>query len=364
MPFTVRDFHSLVRLLEQRPEWRAELRRLLLSREILTLPRLVRQLSADVQKLQETVARLAEAQERTERELAESRAQAEQRFARLEEAITRLTEAQERAERELAESRAQVDRRFARLEEAFARLTEAQERTGERVARLEEVSARLAEAQERTERELAESRAQAEQRFARLAEAQERTERELAESRAQAEQRFARLEEAFARLTEAQERTEETVQGLVETVATLVGEVGALKGENLERRYRERAASYFQRILRRIRLVDHQQLGLLLDDALDQGRITPEERARVLEADVVVAGLFDGQEVYLLAEVSATVTADDVRRARERAAALEKATGRRVLAAVAGQQLSDDAKTREEAVTVWQVLDGRVSPPA
>ncbi|MDR5677003.1 MAG: hypothetical protein QN128_11430 [Armatimonadota bacterium] len=236
MAFTVRDFHSLVRLLEQRPEWRAQLRRLLLSQELLRLPRLVRQLSADVQKLQQTTAELVGSQKATE-------------------------------------------------------------------------------------------------------------------------QRLQRLEEVTARLAEAQVRTEEVVRELVQTV-------GALKGENLERRYRERAASYFQRVLRRIRVVDHQQLGLLLDDALDQGRITPDDRAQVLEADVVLAGLADGQEVYLLAEVSSTVTAHDVRRARARAAALEKATERPVLPAVAGERLSEDPETQQEAATVWRVLDGRVGPPS
>ncbi|MDR7531682.1 MAG: hypothetical protein QN213_13070, partial [Armatimonadota bacterium] len=69
MAFTVRDFHSLVRLLEERPEWRAQLRRLLLSQELLRLPRLVRQLSADVQKLQQATAELVEAQKGTERRL-------------------------------------------------------------------------------------------------------------------------------------------------------------------------------------------------------------------------------------------------------------------------------------------------------
>ncbi|MDR7392700.1 MAG: hypothetical protein QN182_11580 [Armatimonadota bacterium] len=165
----------------------------------------------------------------------------------------------------------------------------------------------------------------------------------------------ARTEQVVQTLAEAQVRTEQVVRELVKTV-------GALKGENLERRYRERAASYFQRVLRRIRVLDHQQLGLLLDDAVDQGRITPDERAQVLEADVVVAGLADGREVYLLAEVSGTITAHDVRRARERAAALEKATGRPVLPAVAGEQLSEDQETQEEAAAVWRVLDGRVWP--
>ncbi|MDR7413518.1 MAG: hypothetical protein QN202_05010, partial [Armatimonadota bacterium] len=195
---------------------------------------------------------------------------------------------------------------------------------------------------------------------------------------ARTDQRLARLEEAVARLTEAQARTEQQLQALAQdlqalteaqrhteqVVRELVKTVGALKGENLERRYRERAASYFQRVLRRIRVLDHQQLGLLLDDAVDQGRITPDERAQVLEADVVVAGLADGREVYLLAEVSGTITAHDVRRARARAAALEKATGYPVLPAVAGEHLSDDRETQQEATAVWRVLDGRVEPPS
>lgn len=35
MPFTIRDFPSLIRALEKAPEWKAELRRLLLTDELL-----------------------------------------------------------------------------------------------------------------------------------------------------------------------------------------------------------------------------------------------------------------------------------------------------------------------------------------
>jgi len=38
MAFTIEDFRDLVRILEQKPEWRAELRRLLLTEELLALP--------------------------------------------------------------------------------------------------------------------------------------------------------------------------------------------------------------------------------------------------------------------------------------------------------------------------------------
>lgn len=49
----VKEFHDVVRLLEAHPEWRAELRRLILSDELLTLPQ-------DVDRLTENVSRLAE----------------------------------------------------------------------------------------------------------------------------------------------------------------------------------------------------------------------------------------------------------------------------------------------------------------
>ncbi|HLG72129.1 MAG TPA: hypothetical protein VK009_17060 [Chloroflexota bacterium] len=62
MAFTVDDFQDLLRLLEQHPEWRAELRRQVLSEELLGLPELVLQLA-------DRVDQLAEAERRTEERL-------------------------------------------------------------------------------------------------------------------------------------------------------------------------------------------------------------------------------------------------------------------------------------------------------
>jgi len=130
MPFTVKDFQDLVRLLRERPEWRDELRRALLTDELLELPRAMRVLT-------EEVRRLAEAQLKTE-----------ERVGRLEEAVIRLDQAVAR----LAEAQLKTEERVGRLEEATARLAEAQLKTEERVGRLEEATARLAEAQLKTER--------------------------------------------------------------------------------------------------------------------------------------------------------------------------------------------------------------------
>jgi chromosome segregation ATPase len=108
MPFTVEDFQDLLRLLRERPEWRDQLRQVLL----------VDGLVDAIRGLSEEVRRLAEAQ-----------LKAEGRIGRLEEAITRLTEAQLKTEERLG----RLEERTDRLEEAITRLTEAQLKTEETV---------------------------------------------------------------------------------------------------------------------------------------------------------------------------------------------------------------------------------------
>ena len=93
MAFTVEDYRDLVQLLSERPDWRSELRQLLLSDELLTLPEVVRG--------------LAEAQQRAEVRLAN----VEDRLSKIETAIQHLTE-QVRA---LTESQRQTENTVSRL---------------------------------------------------------------------------------------------------------------------------------------------------------------------------------------------------------------------------------------------------------
>src|SRR5712691_5088613 len=58
--FTVEDFQDLLRLLEQRPEWRAELRRYVLSDDVVELPSLVRGLAEAQARTEQRVAELAQ----------------------------------------------------------------------------------------------------------------------------------------------------------------------------------------------------------------------------------------------------------------------------------------------------------------
>jgi predicted nucleic acid-binding Zn-ribbon protein len=123
------------------------------------LQNLVVQLGEGQRALQDAIARLADAQARTEAQVVEARARAEERFGRLEEALTQLTQ----SHRELAAAQARTEERVGRLEEALTQLTQshrelvaAQARTEERVGRLEEEMALLTQ----SHRQLAEAQAE------------------------------------------------------------------------------------------------------------------------------------------------------------------------------------------------------------
>ena len=72
MPFTIEEFRDLIRMLDERPEWRSELRRLVLTDELLALPAQMAELRVHTeQRFQE----LAVAQRRTEEQVAAVSAQ-------------------------------------------------------------------------------------------------------------------------------------------------------------------------------------------------------------------------------------------------------------------------------------------------
>src|SRR5439155_12375297 len=89
MPFTVEDFNDLVRILEEKPEWRAALRRQVLTDELLALPEQVASLRAETER---RFQELIEAQRRTDAQLAALTGQ-----------VTELVDAQRRTDGQIAE---------------------------------------------------------------------------------------------------------------------------------------------------------------------------------------------------------------------------------------------------------------------
>jgi hypothetical protein len=216
-------------------------------------------------------------------------------------------------------------------------------------------------------RQLVEAQARTEARVAELAEAQARAEARLAG----VEGRMDRVEAAIERLAEVQARTElrlaklAAAQTRTEAIVNRhTDQLGELQGEALELRYARRAPSYFSPIARRLRVVEDGPLADLLDDAVDEGQLTGEERAEILLADLVLTGRRrqDSQDIYLLAEVSVGVGPHDVEHAVARAALLAK-LGRPVLPVVAGKSITDQAATLAKEQGVWYAEGGRVTAP-
>jgi hypothetical protein len=104
VPFTVNDVRDLVQLLEQHPEWRAEVRRLVLTEELLGLPAVVRELADAQTRTEARIEELAQAQVRTEarlEELAQAQARTELEIRALAQAQARMQETQDRIDHDM-----------------------------------------------------------------------------------------------------------------------------------------------------------------------------------------------------------------------------------------------------------------------
>lgn len=101
MAFTVNDFHDLVVILGEQPQWREEMRRLVLSDDILALPQQLHELAASVRAL-------SEAQKRYE-------TRSEERFDRVDNEIVGV-------KTDLSEFKANTDVRFNRVDKDIAEL--------------------------------------------------------------------------------------------------------------------------------------------------------------------------------------------------------------------------------------------------
>lgn len=121
-----------------------------------------------------------------------------------------------------------------------------------------------------------------------LAVAQHRTEErveELTEAQRRTEERVSRLEVALIELAEAQRRTEETLNKLIKRVDRIEVKLGDLVGDNLERKYRERAFAYLGQILRPVHSVSLQDVLSDIEDRLSESEVD-----ELLPLDVLLRG--------------------------------------------------------------------------
>jgi archaellum component FlaC len=304
--FTVSDFHDLVRLLEERPEWRAELQRVLLGDRLLRLPELVQELVEAQRRTAEQVAALAEAQRRTE------------------ELLQALTRRVDGIDGGLDKMDARFDGIDGRLDRMDVRFDGIDQRLDTMDARFDGVD----------------------QRFDGI------------------DGRLDGIEGRLGRVEADVGSIKVDVGSIKVDVGSIKAEMGGMRGQLLETRYRDRAGAYFSRVLGRVRLLSQRELDVLLERAIDAGTLDNEAAREIRLADLIIRGrrLEDGAEAYLAVEVSAGIGPDDVERALHRAALLSRLGP--ALPVVAGERISSEVAALARERGVWQVLDGRVVDPA
>jgi len=131
-------------------------------------------------------------------------------------------------------------------------------------------------------------------------------------------------------------------------VDRMANELAELKGNDFERSLREKAPARFARVLRRCRVVHHEQLAERLEDALEARKIDEAAFEDALTIDLVVSGQMkeDRRPVMLAIEASLTVDRGDVERAARRANIIAAATGCEVIGvAFSKETLTDGARS-------------------
>ncbi len=126
----------------------------------------------------------------------------------------------------------------------------------------------------------------------------------------------------------------------------------------LERKVRERAPAYFGRYFRRVKAVPIEEWSEKLEDALDGGLISEEERKDALNLDALIrVKSEDGRDLLLAVEVSHTLEDKDADRALKRANVIARVYGIETIPVVIGAYVPEGLQDRHPKVLVVQVSD-------
>lgn len=165
------------------------------------------------------------------------------------------------------------------------------------------------------------------------------------------------IQRDFKPLKEKVEKIESDTEVLKQDVAVLKNDVAELKGDNFERNVRERAPSYFGRLIKRCKVINFEELAEILENAVERGVIKEDEMDDVLKIDVVATGLLkkEDKKVVIVGEVSIKADITDVERAYRRAEIMSRAMGISSIAVVVGKESTEGAIKRAEEIGVLLV---------
>lgn len=169
------------------------------------------------------------------------------------------------------------------------------------------------------------------------------------------------LEQDVAVLKQDVAVLKQDVAVLKQDVKILKDDVGMLKGDMFEIKLKDKAPSIFGNIIRRCKVLNGEKYVEILDDALDENKITFEERQDALDVDLVATGVLTEdptKKVFLIAEASVKADRKDVERAYRRAQIFKKATDTETLPVVVCKEKTQGAikKATELDVIIVNVL--------
>jgi DNA repair exonuclease SbcCD ATPase subunit len=143
-----------------------------------------------------------------------------------------------------------------------------------------------------------------------------------------------------------------------ERVDRIERDMGILKGNSEELHAAKRLPGVFGKYLRKLRVYDTHQFGLIAEDLFS---LSDEDYSELLRADWFAQGRVSGaeREVWLVIEASWGVGIDDVERAHARAAILRQA-GVDAYGVAMGRGAAPEAIERARELGVLLALDGSI----
>jgi archaellum component FlaC len=359
-PKHIQDF---LHLLETSPEFRALVRSLLLSEELLQLPDLVRSLAATQERLAQQLESFQQAVERALAAVSAQQAETAAQIAALVDRMEQVEQQQAATTEQIRQLTASMERVEAQIEALTARMERVEAQIEALTERMERVEAQIGALTERMER----VEAQIEALTARM----ERVEAQIEALTA----RMERVEAQIEALTARMERVEAQIEALTEQMQQMAAQIAALteRMQDFERRLERverdlgrlkglvlplvverRFGGLFRKILRRPRVLPSEELTRLVEDGADAGLLDEREAEQLLLVDLVLEGrdaTDGGEPIYVVCEISWGVGISDILRARERAALLERVARRPVRPAVLGTWLTREGEEALADVT-------------
>ena len=318
MAFTLTDFTDLVRLLSEHPEWRAQLRPLILGEQVLEIP-------SRMDRVEGTLGRVADRLEQVGERMGQLAVRMDQLTGRVDQLTERVDQLAVRME-QLAVRMEQLTGRVDQLAERMDQLTE---RVDQLAVRMEQLTVRVDQLTGRVD-QLAKRMDQLTGRVDQLA---------------------VRMDQLTGRVDQLAEQVDQltsAVRAMVERQDRVDGELANIRGDLLEARFERNLGNWLREWARRPRKVLVDDLALL-DEALAGGLVTEDEVRQIAALDFLVQGRDrdTARELFFAVEVSHTVNTESVERAATRAAILRKA-GYEARGLVTGHRISETAEALAE----------------